>query len=182
MGAKITVDSATLMNKGLECIEAYHLFSLGYDAIEVLIHPQSCVHSMIEFSDGSVKAHLGTTDMRIPIQYALSYPERWEAPVAPLDFRQLGTLSFESPDTTTFACLRLALEAGRAQGTAPCVLNAANEVANAAFREGRCGFLDIERLVAEALVAHEPQELSSLEQLEVVDRSVRKWTYSRLNR
>jgi 1-deoxy-D-xylulose-5-phosphate reductoisomerase len=169
MGPKITIDSATLMNKGLEAIEAHHLFTKSYDKIEVVVHPQSCIHSMVEYIDGSVKAHLGVTDMRIPIQYALSYPLRWNAPLAPLDFRQLGDLSFEAPDLETFGALRLALEAGRIGGTAPAVLNAANEVAVAAFLLGHCGFLDIEHVVTEVLEQHDSIPVTSLDQLEEVD-------------
>ncbi len=142
MGPKITIDSATLMNKGLEAIEAHHLFAIPYERIEVVIHPQSCIHSMVEFRDGSVKAHLGATDMRIPIQYALSFPERWDAPVEPVDFATLGRLEFERPDLDAFPCLRIALDAGRAGGSAPAVMNAANEVAVTAFLERRIGFLD----------------------------------------
>ena len=127
MGAKISIDSSTLMNKGLEVIEAHHLFAMSYDRISVVVQPQSAIHSMVEYSDGSVKAHLGTTDMRIPIQFALSYPERWDAPVEPLDFTKLGTLEFAAPDTDTFRCLALARAAGERGGTLPCVMNAANE-------------------------------------------------------
>src|SRR5699024_295075 len=116
--------------------EAHHLFAMPYDRISVVVQPQSAIHSMVEFTDGSVKAHLGTTDMRIPIQYALSYPERWDAPVAPLDFRMLGGLEFAAPDEDTFRCLALARHAGEAGGTLPCVMNAANEVAVAAFLAG----------------------------------------------
>jgi 1-deoxy-D-xylulose-5-phosphate reductoisomerase len=181
MGPKISIDSATLMNKGLECIEAHQLFAVDYDQITVVIQPQSCIHSMVEYADGSVKAHLGATDMRIPIQYAFSYPERWDTPTSPVDFTQQPNLAFLPPDLETFGCLRLALQAGRAKGTAPCVLNAANEVANAAFRQGRCGFLDIEAIVAAALAAHQPQKVQSLEQLEEVDRSVRIWANQMLN-
>jgi 1-deoxy-D-xylulose-5-phosphate reductoisomerase len=181
MGPKITVDSATLMNKGLEAIEAHHLFALEYDKIRIVVHPQSCIHSMVEYRDGSVKAHLGATDMRIPIQYALSYPERWDAPLAPVDFVQLGRMTFEEPDPTTFGCLRLALEAGRVGGTAPCVLNAANEVAVAAFLAGRCGFLDIERIVSAALEAHTPEPVTSLEQLEQIDTWARELSTSVLS-
>ncbi|MDR1421578.1 MAG: 1-deoxy-D-xylulose-5-phosphate reductoisomerase [Coriobacteriales bacterium] len=184
MGAKISIDSATLMNKGLECIEAHHLFQASYDDIRVVVHPQSCVHSMVEFVDGSVKAHLGVTDMRIPIQYAFSHPERWDAPTAPLDFAALahqGQLSFEPADLATFGCLRLALEAGRAGGTAPCVLNAANEVAVAAFLADQCSFLDIERTVAGALEAYDQQPVVSLEQLEEVDAQARATACSLLS-
>lgn len=176
MGAKITIDSSTLMNKGLEVIEAHHLFNMPYDRISVVVQPQSAIHSMVEFSDGSVKAHLGTTDMRIPIQYALSYPERWDAPVQPLDFTQLGSLEFAAPDTDTFRCLALARHAGSTGGTLPCVMNAANEVAVAAFLDGRIGYLDIAACVEAAMDAHERegvQKVESLEQLETVDRWAR---------
>lgn len=176
MGAKITIDSSTLMNKGLEVIEAHHLFNMPYDRISVVVQPQSAIHSMVEFSDGSVKAHLGTTDMRIPIQYALSYPERWDAPVQPLDFTQLGSLEFAAPDTDTFRCLALARHAGSTGGTLPCVMNAANEVAVAAFLDGRIGYLDIAACVEAAMDAHERegvQKVESLEQLEAVDRWAR---------
>ena len=147
MGAKITIDSSTLMNKGLEVIEAHHLFAMPYDRISVVVQPQSAIHSMVEFTDGSVKAHLGTTDMRIPIQYALSYPERWDAPVEPLDFTKLGSLEFAAPDTDTFRCLALARHAGATGGTLPCVMNAANEIAVAAFLADGIGYLDIVRCV-----------------------------------
>lgn len=173
MGPKITIDSSTLMNKGLEAIEAHHLFAVDYDAIKIVVHPQSCIHSMVEYCDGSVKAHLGTTDMRIPIQFALSYPHRWEAPVTPVDFTELGTLSFEEPDLQTFGCLRLALEAGRMGGTMPAVLNAANEVAVAAFLNKRGTFLDIERCVEATMERHETQKVISLEQLENIDADAR---------
>ena len=143
MGAKITIDCATLMNKGLEVIEAHHLFNMPYDKIEVVVQPQSAIHSMVEYADGSVKAHLGTTDMRIPIQFALSYPDRWEAPVAPLDFRTLGSLEFAAPDEKTFRCLALARHAGSVGGTLPCVMNAANEIAVAAFLSERGSYLGI---------------------------------------
>lgn len=169
MGPKITIDSATLMNKGLEVIEAHHLFGVPYDDIRVVVHPQSCIHSMIEFSDGSVKAHLGATDMRIPIQYAFSHPRRWGAPLPPVDFTQIAQLGFSPPDPQTFGCLRLAYEAGRVSGTAPAVLNAANEVAVAGFLGGTCGFLDIERTVESVLSAHNVEPLETLEQVESVD-------------
>ncbi len=174
MGPKITIDSATLMNKGLEVIEAHHLFSVGYDEIDVVVHPQSCIHSMVEFADGSVKAHLGATDMRVPIQYALSYPRRWEAPVEPVDFRTLSALEFEPPDTETFGCLRLAYDAGAAGGTMPAVLNAANEVAVAAFLAGECAFLDIEDTVARVMEGSTPVPIDSIEQLEMIDLQARK--------
>ena len=172
MGAKITIDSSTLMNKGLEVIEAHHLFAMPYDRISVVVQPQSAIHSMVEFADGSVKAHLGTTDMRIPIQYALSYPERWDAPVAPLDFTQLGSLEFAAPDTDTFRCLALARAAGERGGTLPCVMNAANEVAVAAFLAGEGTYLGIAECVEAVMEAHEAagvQRVESLEQLEELD-------------
>ena len=177
MGAKITIDSSTLMNKGLEVIEAHHLFAMPYDRISVVVQPQSAIHSMVEFSDGSVKAHLGTTDMRIPIQYALSYPERWDAPVEPLDFTKLGSLEFAAPDTDTFRCLALARHAGATGGTLPCVMNAANEIAVAAFLADGIGYLDIARCVEAAMDAHERdgvQRVESLDQLEEVDRWARR--------
>lgn len=173
MGSKITIDSATLMNKGLEVIEAHHLFAMPYEKIEVVVQPQSAIHSMVEFSDGSVKAHLGTTDMRIPIQFALSYPERWQAPVEPLDFRTLGTLEFAAPDTDTFRCLALARAAGSRGGTLPAAMNAANEVAVAAFLAGKCAFLSIADAVEAAMDACDVQPVSSLEQLEEVDARAR---------
>ena len=183
MGAKITIDSSTLMNKGLEVIEAHHLFAMPYDRISVVVQPQSAIHSMVEFTDGSVKAHLGTTDMRIPIQYALSYPERWDAPVEPLDFTKLGSLEFAAPDTDTFRCLALARHAGATGGTLPCVMNAANEIAVAAFLADGIGYLDIARCVEAAMDAHEcdgVQRVESLDQLEEIDRWARRiaeeWT------
>lgn len=183
MGRKISIDSSTLMNKGLEVIEAHHLFGMGYDRIEVVVQPQSAIHSMVEFADGSVKAHLGTTDMRIPIQFALSYPERWDAPVEPLDFRALGSLEFAAPDTDTFRCLALARHAGQVGGTLPCVMNAANEVAVAAFLDGRASYLGIARMVEAAMDAHERagvQQVTSLEQLEDVDAWARRFAENHL--
>jgi 1-deoxy-D-xylulose-5-phosphate reductoisomerase len=169
MGPKITIDSATLMNKGLEAIEAHHLFAIDFDRISIVVHPQSCIHSMVEFADGSVKAHLGATDMRIPIQYAFSFPTRWPAPVSPVDFVTLGRLDFDEPDYDTFRCLALALEAGRAGGTAPAVLNAANEVAVAAFLAERIRFDTIAGIVERVLDAHTPVPLDSLETVEAAD-------------
>ena len=172
MGAKISIDSSTLMNKGLEVIEAHHLFSMPYDKIEVVVQPQSAIHSMVEYADGSVKAHLGTTDMRIPIQFALSYPNRWSAPVKPLDFRTLGSLEFAAPDEETFRCLPLARHAGSVGGTLPCVMNAANEVAVAAFLAEQGTYLGIAECVEAVMEAHERegvQKVESLEQLESLD-------------
>ncbi len=173
MGRKVTVDSATLMNKGLEVIEAHRLFGVSYDDICVVVHPQSCVHSMVEYHDGSVKAHLGTTDMRIPIQYAFSHPHRWSGPVQPVDFTRLGSLDFEPADPTVFRCLGLALDAGREGGTLPAAMNAANEIAVAAFLDGRCGFTDIDRVVECVMDAHTTEELDSVEQIERVDAAAR---------
>lgn len=174
MGPKITIDSATLMNKGLEAIEAHHLFGVSLDDITIVVHPQSCVHSMVEFRDGSVKAHLGATDMRIPIQYAFSHPGRWKAPLPPVDFAELGHLDFEDPDPDTFECLRLALHAGMTGGTMPTVMNAANEVAVAAFLQRNAGFLDIPRIVGDVMDRHEPEPLESIGQIESHDRWARE--------
>lgn len=169
MGAKITIDSASLMNKGFEVLEAHHLFGVDIDDVRVLVQRQSRIHSMVEFSDGSTLAQLGPSDMRIPIQYALSYPERWETPCERIDWCQESPITFGEADEKTFGCLALAREAGRIGGTMPCVLNAANEIANEAFRQGACGFMDIERIVSAAMDAHEPEAVSSLVQLEEID-------------
>lgn len=182
MGAKITVDSATLMNKGLERIEAMHLFGLPLDDIVVLIQRESKIHSMVEYADGAVIAHLGASDMRLPIQYALSYPARWETPAPRMDFRTLGSLSFDAPDPATFRCLALAEEAGRAGGTAPCVLNAANEVAVEAFLAGRCSFTAIDEVVERCLAAHVREEVASIEQLRAHDAWARRRARSELFR
>ncbi|MGB5239029.1 MAG: 1-deoxy-D-xylulose-5-phosphate reductoisomerase [Prochlorococcaceae cyanobacterium] len=147
MGRKITVDSATLMNKGLEVIEAHYLFGLGYDAIEIVIHPQSIIHSMVELADSSVLAQLGWPDMRLPILYCLSWPERFETPWRRLDLTEVGQLTFRAPDQQKYPCMGLAYAAGRAGGTMPAVLNAANEQAVALFLEERISFLDIPRLI-----------------------------------
>lgn len=174
MGAKISIDSATLMNKGLEVIEAHHLFEQPIDSVRVLVHRQSKIHSMVEFVDGVVKAQLGGSDMRAPIQYALSYPERWEAVVERVDWCQADPFTFGEADEATFGCLALAREAGRVGGTLPCALNAANEVANEGFRLGACGFLDIERVVSEVMEATDVERVESLEQLVAVDASSRR--------
>ena len=177
MGAKISIDSSTLMNKGLEVIEAHHLFNMPYDKISVVVQPQSAIHSMVEFTDGSVKAHLGTTDMRIPIPFALSYPARWAAPVEPLDFTKLGSLEFAPADTDTFRCLALARHAGTVGGTLPCVMNAANEVAVAAFLAEQGSYLGIAECVEAVMAAHERegvQRVESLEQLQELDAWARE--------
>ncbi len=173
MGPKITIDSATLMNKGLEVIEARWLFGLGPDRIRVVVHPKSVVHSMVEFVDGSFKAQLGITDMRHPIQYALSYPERWPTELPPFDPIEAGPLEFERPDTGRFPCLGLAYRALEAGGAAPAVLNAANEVAVEAFLEGRLSFLEIPRLISAALDRHADEAAGTLEELIAADRRTR---------
>jgi 1-deoxy-D-xylulose-5-phosphate reductoisomerase len=176
MGAKITIDSATLMNKGLEVIEAHWLFGMPFGQVDVVIHPQSIVHSMVEFIDGSVLAQLGMPDMGIPILYALSHPGRLPCPAPTLDLVKVGALTFDAPDTTRFPCLRLAREAGMAGGAAPVVLNAANEVAVAAFLDGGCRFMDIPRLIGEALDRHASATAPDLESCLAVDADVRRWT------
>ena len=169
MGEKITIDCSTLMNKGLEVIEAHHLFQQPIDAIRVLVHRQSKIHSMVEFVDGVVKAQLGSSDMRAPIQYALSYPERWEATARRVDWCQEDPFTFDEADEDTFGCLALAREAGRVGGTLPCAMNAANEVANEGFRKGLCGFLDIERIVSRVMDETSVERVESLEQLDECD-------------
>jgi 1-deoxy-D-xylulose-5-phosphate reductoisomerase len=174
MGRKITIDSATLMNKGLELIEAHHLFAVPYEAVEIVVHPQSIVHGMVRFRDGALIAHVGNPDMRVPISWALTYPDREATAAAPLDLTSPLSLDFEPADLATFRCLALAREAGVAGGTAPCVLNAANEVAVGAFLEGRIGFLDIAAVVEEALARVPAEPLVSLEQVLDVDRRARE--------
>jgi len=176
MGRKITIDSATLMNKGLEVIEAHWLFGVRAEQIDVLIHPQSVVHSMVELTDGSIIAQLGVTDMQLPIQYAFSYPERWAAPLPPLDLATAGRLDFEVPDTTAFPCLRLAYRALEAERSLPVVLNAANEVVVARFLEGRLGFPSIAHVIEETMNAHEPAEVTSLAAVRNVDQWAREYS------
>jgi 1-deoxy-D-xylulose-5-phosphate reductoisomerase len=151
MGGKITIDSATLMNKGLELIEAHHLFGVPYEAIDVVVHPQSIVHALVQLNDGASLAHLGYPDMKVPISYALHHPDRADVDVPMLDLASVGELTFEAPDTATFACLRLARDAAVAGGTAPCVLNAANEVAVHAFLRGELAFTGIARVIESTL-------------------------------
>jgi 1-deoxy-D-xylulose-5-phosphate reductoisomerase len=151
MGGKITIDSATLMNKGLEVIEAHHLFGTPYDAIDVVVHPQSIIHGLVQLCDGATLAHMGYPDMRVAIGYALLHPDRAELPIRPLDLVELGQLTFEAPDTAAFPCLRLAREAAVAGGTAPCILNAANEVAVHAFLGGRLQFTGIPAVIERTL-------------------------------
>jgi 1-deoxy-D-xylulose-5-phosphate reductoisomerase len=173
MGAKISVDSATLMNKGLELIEAHHLFPVGVERLDVIVHPQSVVHSMVEYIDGSVLAQLGTPDMRIPIAYAMAWPERIATPAARLDLAQIGKLEFEAPDLERFPCLKLAWDALRAGGSAPCILNAANEIAVAAFIAGQVSFLDIDAVVAATLARVASGPVGSLEEVVAVDGAAR---------
>jgi len=173
MGGKITIDSATLMNKGLELIEAHHLFGTPYDRIDVVVHPQSIVHSYVLLCDGAALAHLGHPDMRVPISYALHHPERVDAPVRPLDLAQVGALTFEPVDEEAFPCLRLAREAAVAGGTAPCVLNAANEVAVHAFLAGRLDFLGIPAVVEATLDRLPAAPVRAFESLYEADREAR---------
>jgi 1-deoxy-D-xylulose-5-phosphate reductoisomerase len=175
MGAKISVDSATMMNKGLELIEAYHLFPVRTDQIEIVVHPQSIVHSLVCYQDGSVLAQLGTPDMRTPISYALGWPRRMPAPAQRLDLVQLGKLTFEAPDIARFPALRLAREALHQGGGAPTILNAVNEVAVAGFLAGEIGFLDIARSVEHALgviPAPPPESLADVRALDAEARRV----------
>jgi 1-deoxy-D-xylulose-5-phosphate reductoisomerase len=173
MGRKITIDSATLMNKGLEVIEAHWLFGVRADRIEVVIHPQSVVHSMVELTDGSILAQLGVTDMRLPIQYAFSYPERWAAPLPPLDLARAGRLDFDMPDMDAFPCLRLAYRALDAERSLPVVLNAANEIAVERFLNGRLGFTAIADVIERTMTAHHPAEVHTLAMVRSVDRWAR---------
>ncbi len=173
MGAKITIDSATLMNKGLEVIEAHHLFGVGYAEIDVVVHPQSIVHGMVRFRDGALLAHAGHPDMRVPISWALTFPQRSATPVRSLDLTQTLRLDFEAPDLDTFRCLALARQAGIEGGTAPCVLNAANEAAVMSFQAGAVGFLDIADLVERALHEVPAEPIDSLAQLLEADGRAR---------
>ncbi len=174
MGEKITVDSATLMNKGLEVIEASRLFGVPADRISVVVHPQSVVHSMVEYIDGSVLAQLGPTDMRIAIQYTLTYPERWQTPLPPLDIHKLGSLEFLEPDPEKFPCLALAYRALGTGGTAPAVLNAANEVAVEAFLDRGISFQEIPRIIETVLDGHTPGKATKLEEILKADRWARE--------
>jgi len=174
MGRKITIDSATLMNKGLEVIEAHWLFGVDADRIDVLIHPQSIVHSMVELNDGSVIAQLGITDMRLPIQYACSYPERWDTPLPTLNLAKAGRLEFHEPAHDRFPCLALAYRALRAGGTLPVVLNAANEVAVEAFLDGKLGFTAIPRVIEKTMNTHEIERVATIDTVRRVDRWARQ--------
>ncbi|HEX3293221.1 MAG TPA: 1-deoxy-D-xylulose-5-phosphate reductoisomerase [Solirubrobacterales bacterium] len=174
MGGRITIDSATLMNKGFEMIEAHHLFAVPYEQIDVVVHPQSIVHSIIHLNDGASLAHLGYPDMRVPISYALHRPERADVDVPTLDLASVGELTFEPPDTDTFACLRLAREAGEVGGTAPCVLNAADEVAVEAFLDGRIPFTGIPEVIDRTLEAIPGEPVRDFEHLFDRDASARE--------
>jgi 1-deoxy-D-xylulose-5-phosphate reductoisomerase len=156
MGPKITIDSATLMNKGLEVIEAHYLFHVPFGKIDIIIHPESIVHSMVEYIDGSVLAQLGTTDMQIPIQYAMTYPSRQKAPVARLDLTMIRQLNFQKPDRAKFPCVDLAYEAGKKGGTYPAVLNAANEIAVSRFLKGDISFVQIPKIIDKVLAKYRP--------------------------
>jgi 1-deoxy-D-xylulose-5-phosphate reductoisomerase len=174
MGGRITIDSATLMNKGFEAIEAHHLFGVPYGRIGVVVHPQSLVHSLIHLNDGSSLAHLGYPDMRVPISYALHFPERADVDVPRLDLADAGELTFEAPDLDTFPCLRLGLEAGEAGGTAPCVLNAADEVAVAAFLEGAIPFTGIAAVIERVLGEMPAQPVTHFDDLFAADAEARR--------
>jgi 1-deoxy-D-xylulose-5-phosphate reductoisomerase len=174
MGGKITIDSATLMNKGLEVMEAHHLFGTPYDRIDVVVHPQSIIHALVQLCDGSTKAHLGYPDMRVAIGYALHHPDRADLPIENLDLVKLGRLDFEAPDLDAFPCLRLAREAAVAGGTAPCALNAANEIAVHAFLTGRLGFTGIPRVIDGVLEQLGSHRVHDFEALYVTDSEARE--------
>jgi 1-deoxy-D-xylulose-5-phosphate reductoisomerase len=174
MGGRITIDSATLMNKGFEAIEAHHLFGVPYERIGVVVHPQSLIHSLIHLNDGSSLAHLGYPDMRVPISYALHFPERADVDLPQLDLAAAGALTFEEPDLETFACLRLALEAGAAGGTAPCVLNAADEVAVAAFLDGQIPFTGIPTVIEHVLEEMPARPVTHFDDLFATDSEARE--------
>ena len=174
MGAKISVDSATMMNKGLELIEASHLFALDPDQLDILVHRQSVIHSMVEYVDGSTLAQLGPADMRVPIAHALAWPDRMATPLPPLDLAAIGRLDFEAPDPTRFPALALARDAMTAGGARPAILNAANEIAVAAFLDGRVGFLEIAAIVADTLGRYDPGAPDSLDAVLEVDAGARR--------
>jgi 1-deoxy-D-xylulose-5-phosphate reductoisomerase len=182
MGPKITIDSATLMNKGLEVIEASWLFQLPPSAIDVVVHPQSVMHSMVEFRDGSYVAQMGTADMRHPIQYALTWPARWEASSSRLDLLGVGPLTFEAPDLEAFPCLRLAYAALREGGDTPARLNAANEVAVARFLAGQLSFVEIPRVIEQTIAAESTRPVSELADLLDADRRARHTAQSLIDR
>lgn len=182
MGKKVTIDSATLMNKGLELIEAHWLFKIEAEKLEVLVHPQSIVHSLVELNDGSVLAQLSATDMRIPIQYALTYPEREDSPLPSLDLKQVGSLEFFEPDIEKFPLLKLARQALEEGASYPVVLNAANEIAVAAFLQQEISFLEIAGIVSEAVEDHQKREIRNLEDIFSVDRDTRRMARNLIER
>jgi 1-deoxy-D-xylulose-5-phosphate reductoisomerase len=173
MGGKISIDSATLINKGLELIEAHHLFGIPYEKVDVVVHPQSIIHALVHLNDGASLAHMGYPDMRVPISYALNFPERADVTMKTLDLAEVGELTFEAPDLETFPCLRLAREAGEAGGTAPCVLNAANEVAVEAFLAGKLGFTGIAEVIERTLEALPAQQVTHFQELFDADAAAR---------
>lgn len=178
MGKKITIDSSTLVNKGLEIIEAHQLFGISYDNIEVVIHPESIIHSLVEFKDSSVIAQLGVPDMKLPIQYAFTYPQRMANPVlGKLDFKKLSTLNFQQPDNETFRGIELAFAAGRAGGTMPAVFNAANEIAVELFLKGEIKFLEIYDIIGSAMKRHLPISVENIESVKRADWETRRWVY-----
>lgn len=183
MGKKITIDSSSLVNKGLEVIEAHELFGVDYDHIDVLVHPQSIIHSMVEFKDKAVIAQLGAPDMKLPIQYAFTYPERAENPVfETLDFMKASTLTFEQVNNKVFKGVELAYKAGRTGKSMPAVFNAANEVAVELFMKGKIGFLTIYEIITGAMERHTPVEIESVEIVKMVDRETREWVYSQYDK
>ncbi len=181
MGAKITIDSATLMNKGLEVIEAHHLFGIGYDDIDVLIHPQSIIHSLVEFVDTSVIAQLGWPDMKIPIQYALTHPSRIQNDLKSLDLAKVSQLNFSKPDLARFPCLDYAYSSGRMGGSMPCAMNAANEAAVDGFLSGKIGFMDIPRLVNETISLHKALKNPELDEILEIDCRIKKEVQERID-
>ena len=178
MGKKITIDSSTLVNKGLEVIEAHQLFGIDYENIEVIVHPQSIIHSMVEFCDSSIIAQMGVPDMKLPIQYAFTYPERIENSVMEsLDFRKINNLTFQEPDHETFLGIKLAFKAGKIGKTMPAVFNSANEVAVELFLEGKIKFLEIYEIIEKAMDRHLPKELETIEIIKMTDKETREWVY-----
>ena len=181
MGNKITIDSATMMNKGLEVIEAHWLFNISPKKIKVIIHPQSIVHSMVEFNDGSIKAQLGIPDMKIPIQYALTYPERFSNNFETPKFEKIGSLNFFEPDMKKFKCLQLAYDAIQIGGTSPVVLNAANEVATSLFLKEKISFIEIPNIIEHAILRHTSKQNPSLKEIEEIDLVTREKILSQYN-
>jgi len=179
MGRKISIDSATLMNKGLEVIEAHWLFDMPYDNIDVMVHPQSIIHSMVEYVDGSIIAQLSNPDMKLPIQYAINYPSRKKSVIKKLDFFELQNLTFEKPDMSTFRCLRLAYEAGRAGGTMPAIMNAANEAAVALFLNKKIKFLDIGRIIEDCMTRFTCTNKFSIEEVISLDSEVKEYVVNK---